>query len=123
MTATDESLTEPAGSITPDAELYNGEGPSILKLVADEAKRLNFGCPTYKVSPDLEKPGCWVGTVTFQNGGRVPDNIADITGASSKGAAKMLMAEKLHEYLKTELDRRHELMNSFGTEPTEPTEP
>ncbi|KAH0494264.1 hypothetical protein TgHK011_000890 [Trichoderma gracile] len=103
------------------AEFYSGKLPSLLEQVASEAKRLNFGCPEYKIYDDPNKKGCYAGYPVFQNGGRMPSDIGHVAGAISRNVAKEQIAGALLDFLKKESDKRQALqrqvMGTFGGPP------
>ncbi|KAL7822448.1 hypothetical protein V8C26DRAFT_388970 [Trichoderma gracile] len=103
------------------AEFYSGKLPSLLEQVASEAKRLNFGCPEYKIYEDPNKKGCYAGYPVFQNGGRMPSDIGHVAGAISRNVAKEQIAGALLDFLRSESDQRQALqrqvMGTFGGPP------
>ncbi|KAK4074848.1 uncharacterized protein Triagg1_4997 [Trichoderma aggressivum f. europaeum] len=102
-----------------DGEFYTGEVPSLLKQVAEDAKRLNFGVPKYDIEEDPNKPGSFNGKPVFVNGGRMPDDIGHVEGAMSKSVARQQIAEKLNDYFTAELKRRDGIFRSFTATPVE----
>lgn len=115
MMAKDDPLANPQSeSITPDnAEFYSDRLPSVLEQVSQEANRLGFGCPKYEIESDPDKPGCFAGYPTFQNGGRIPPDMGHVTGAISKGLARELIADEVLKFFKSERERREDIIDSF----------
>ncbi|KAL6871071.1 hypothetical protein J3F83DRAFT_760521 [Trichoderma novae-zelandiae] len=102
-------------SVIPDnAEFYSEKLPSILEQVARDGNLLNFGCPKYEIWEDPEKRGCFAGRAVFQNGGRIPSDVAQVAGAISKNLAKEQIAEEVLKYFRTEMDRRQGLIGRFA---------
>ena len=108
-----------AESVIPDnsAEFYSDKLPSLLEQVAREGVRLKIGCPEYQIWEDPDKKGYFAGRPVFKKPSRVPEDIGHVAGAISKNLAKELIAEELLKYYRTELDRRHGIMGSFGKAP------
>ncbi|KAH6610366.1 hypothetical protein Trco_000386 [Trichoderma cornu-damae] len=113
----------PSPSTTPESGFYaDGRLPSVLEQVSLEANRLNFGCPKYDIGPDPNQPGCFAGKPIFPNGGRIPPNLGYVSGVSTKGQAKELIAEELLRFFKDQFKIRQDIVASFREPGDSPVE-
>ncbi|OTA08767.1 hypothetical protein A9Z42_0004940 [Trichoderma parareesei] len=94
-------------------EFYGGKLPSLLEQVASEAKRLNFGCPEYKIYEDPKNKALFAGHPVFANGGRMPPDIGHVAGTISRNVAKEQIATALLAYFKIESDRREAMQRDL----------
>ncbi|CAM1505532.1 Fc.00g111690.m01.CDS01 [Cosmosporella sp. VM-42] len=107
-TAHPPAIPTPPRIDVPSSDSFDEGGPTIPERVAGLATMLNFGCPSYKIEQDGDKPNIWKGRPYFQQDARVPEDLGVVRGIFGKKKAKLEIAEKVLMWLEEEDRARQE---------------